>query len=75
MEKEVPKNKKFDKWEIEGWVNTLTESEEIKADEEKMKLIKPLLAKKAKAFKKITSLADLKEVAEKKLYQKEESDD
>ena len=68
------KKAKYEDYEIEGWVDTLTRAEEIKADAEKMNLVKPLLAKKAKAFKKITSLADLREVAEKKMYQKEEKD-
>ena len=74
MEKEEKmKSKKPEDWEISGWVNTLTEAEEIKADEERMKYVRPMLAKKAKAFKKITSLADLKEVAAKKMYSKEDA--
>jgi len=66
------KGKKYEDYEIEGWVDTLTRAEEIKADSEKMNLLKPLLKKKAKAYKKITSLADLKEVYDKKVMSKED---
>ena len=67
------KDKGPDKWEIENWVRTLTEAEEIKADADKMKLVGPMIAKKSKAFDKIRSLADLKEKAS-KMIAKEESE-
>lgn len=58
---------KFDEWEINCAVRTLIEAEEIKADSEKMKYIRPLLEEKLqKTQKAITSLADLKEVAKAK---------
>lgn len=50
------KSNKVEQYEIEGWVRTLREAEEIKNDPAKMKLLKPLLKKQIK------SLADLKEL-------------
>ena len=57
---EEKKSKKYEDYEIEGWADTLMRAEEIKADPEKMKMLQPHLKKKVKAYKKITSLADLK---------------
>lgn len=58
---EGKKSKAPDKWEIQSWANTLMEAEEIKADPEKMKHVKPYLKKKVAA---IRSLEDLREVAD-----------
>jgi len=49
-----------DEWEIQCWADTLIKAEEIKADPEKMKLLKPYLEKKVKV---ITSVAQLREKA------------
>lgn len=38
-----------DKWEIENWVRTIHDAEEIKSDPEKMKHCRPMLIKKGKA--------------------------
>lgn len=54
---------KYDKYEVEGWAETLMKAEEIKADSEKMKYVKQCLAKKKKA---ISSIADLRAVAAEK---------
>ena len=55
---------KFDKWEIESAVRTICEAEEIKADPEKMKYVKPLLEKKVAGMKKVvSSIAGLREKA------------
>ena len=73
---EVPtpnKKNKVEDYEIEGWADTLMRAEEIKADPEKMKMLQPHLKRKVKAYKKITSLADLKEVAARKMYSKEDA--
>jgi len=70
--KEGEKKDTPDKWEIESWCRTLVEAEEIKADKDKMALVKPMMAKKAKAFSKISSLDDLREVANKKIKKEEE---
>jgi hypothetical protein len=55
--KEDEKKGKPDQWEIDSWIRTLTEAEEIKSDPKKMKYVQPALNKKVKA---IMSLADLK---------------
>ena len=64
------KGKAPEKWEIEGWADTLIRANEIKADKKKMDLVRPFLSKKLKA---IRSIADLEERA--KLISKEEADD
>lgn len=38
-----------DKWEVENWVRTIHDAEEIKSDPEKMKHCRPMLMKKGKA--------------------------
>lgn len=50
------KKREPDKWEINSWVRTLQEAEEIKADPEKMKYVRPQIATQVKAVK---NLADL----------------
>lgn len=68
-----------DKWEIDNWVRTIMEAEEIRDDPEKMKHVSPLLEKKAaSAQKAIRSIADLRGAADKmnkKSKKKEEKDD
>lgn len=55
---------KFDKWEIESCVDCLIRAEEIKADPEKMKHVKPILDEKMGKLKKaISSISGLKEKA------------
>lgn len=60
-----------DKWEIESWCRTITEAEEIRSDQEKMKHVAPMLAKKAKAA--IKTMEQLR--ARSKVAQEEEEDD
>lgn len=45
-----------DKWEIDCWVRTLTEAEEIKADAEKMKHVLPRLKKQVKVIESLEEL-------------------
>jgi hypothetical protein len=61
-----------DKWEIDCWVRTLVEAEEIKADPEKMKYVKPKLAMTKKA---IDSVAGLRELAQAKAAEIPEEED
>lgn len=49
----------YDDWELDDACRTLAKAEEIKADAALMAAIKPLLEKKAKAYK---SLAQLKQM-------------
>ena len=66
---------KFDKWEIESAVRTICEAEEIKADPEKMKYVKPLLEKKVAGMKTvISSIAGLREKA-KSITEESESEE
>lgn len=59
-------------YEIERCADILLEAEEIKADEEKMEKVLPILEKKKKKLKKqISSIADLKA----KLNEPEEMED
>lgn len=72
----VEKIGKFDKWEVEGWADTIIRAEEIKADKEKMAAVKPILEKKIAGVKKaVESIADIKairqEKAEKEMEQEE----
>ena len=61
---EKPKKNKIDEWQVKHWADVIVEAEEIKADPEKMKLVKPLLAKKASGIKKaVESLDDLRALA------------
>lgn len=50
------KSKKYEDYELEGWVDTLQRAEEIKADPDKMKALGPLIRKKMRAFKSIEDL-------------------
>lgn len=67
VESEKDEEKKYgpyEEWEINCAVRTIIEAEEIKADEDKMKYVRPLLEKKAKGLTKaISSIADLKEIS------------
>jgi hypothetical protein len=51
-----------DKYEIDNWVRTVVEAHEIMADPEKMKYVRPALAKKKAALAKVPvkNMADLK---------------
>ena len=60
---EEKKEKEYDEWELECKARTLLEAEEIKADDKLMTALKPYLEKKAKA---ISSIAQLRELANKK---------
>lgn len=52
---------KFDKWEVENWADTIVRAEEIKADPEKMKVVKMCMKKKYGAAKKaIESIDDIR---------------
>ena len=51
-------DKEYEDWELQCKANTLVEAEELKADPELMKALKPYLEKKAKAY---TSIAALRE--------------
>lgn len=56
---------KYDKWEVEGWVDTLMQAEEIKKDAEKMKYVSMCAKKKKKAIESIDDLRSrAQEVAE-----------
>jgi hypothetical protein len=61
-----------DKWEIDCWVRTLVEAEEIKADPDKMKYVAPKLKTMQKA---ITSVAGLREKAKSMAAAEEDEDD
>lgn len=68
--------KKPDKWEIDNWVRTVIEAEEIRDDPEKMKHVAPLLEKKAaSAQKAIRSIADLRSAADKMNTKKPKKED
>lgn len=60
---EEKKEGEYDKYELENACRTLQEAEEIRADEKLMAALKPMLEKKAKA---INSIAQLRDVANKK---------
>lgn len=47
-----------DKWEIDNWVRTVMEADEIKHDPEKWKAVRPHLEKKARAA--VKTMADLR---------------
>lgn len=49
-EKKKKEYGKFDRWEIEGAVDTIIKAEQIKLDKEKMKYVLPLLEKQKKAL-------------------------
>lgn len=51
---------KYDRWAVDNACRTLMDAEEIKQDPKMMKLVKPMIDKKAKT---ITSLQDLKDHA------------
>lgn len=63
----VEKKDGYEDHELEYKARTLLEAEEIKADAKLMAALQPYLEKKAKA---ITSIADLRKVASKKLKEK-----
>lgn len=64
-EKEEKKEKEgYEDYELESKARCLMEAEEIKQDAKLMEALKPYLQKKAKA---ISSIAELKEVAKKKV--------
>lgn len=64
----------YEKYEVESWARTITESEEIKADPEKMKYVRPMLAKKYRGLKNvINTIEDIK--ARKEMMDEEEMDD
>ena len=61
------KGSKPEAYEIECWADHIIKAEEIKADPEKMKYVKPVLEKRMMGMKKaISSIADLKAVAQEK---------
>lgn len=71
VEKEESEGPK--KWEIEGWARTIIEAEQIKADAEKMALVKPELEKMAGAAKgAIKSIKGLKAKANKLAMEEDE---
>ena len=41
----------FDKWEVEGWLDTLERANELKADKKRMKAIRQLVVKKKRYWK------------------------
>lgn len=49
--------------EIQMWADTLEKAEEIKASPEKLKLVKKLIAKRQGNMSKVSSLKELKEIA------------
>jgi hypothetical protein len=54
-----------EKWEIESWVRTIMEADEIKHDPEKWAAVRPHLEKKAKAaVKTMAELRDRQKEAE-----------
>jgi len=57
----------YEEYELEECAKTLLDAEKIKADPKKMAALKPHLQKLAKATEGIKSLADLREVAKKKM--------
>lgn len=69
MEKET---EGYDEHELKCAADTLLKAEEIKADSKLMEAIKPLLDKKVQAVKKITSLKELRQVANKKVNELED---
>lgn len=68
LTKEEKDDKEPDKWEIDCWVRTLVDAEEIRADPEKMKYVGPILEKKVAATKRaaVTSVDDLRKIAKEK---------
>lgn len=64
MEKKKSKYGKFDEYDIKNAARTITEAEEIKADEEKMKHVAECLKEKAEASKKaVNSIQDIRDAA------------
>ena len=63
MKKEKKEYGKYDKYEVEGFVRTLIEAEEIKADPEKMKYAQMCASGQKKA---IESIADIRSAAQDK---------
>jgi ribosomal protein L17 len=64
---------KYDKYEIENCADTIIRAEEIKADKDKMKYVKPILEKKiAGAKRAIASIADLKAARDEMVVKKNE---
>lgn len=67
MEAATPsKPDKYDEYAVKRACETLMEAEEIKQDSKMMGLVKELMGKKQMALKKITSLKELRKVAEEK---------
>lgn len=56
----VEEKKGPDEYEIRSWAEKIIEAKEIESDPEKMKLVRPLLAKKAKAIQSVADLRDLR---------------
>jgi len=56
--KESKEYGKYDKYEVESWVDTITKAEELKMDDEKMKYIKMCMDKKMKATESAYSSID-----------------
>ena len=57
--------KEPDEWEINDWCRTLEQAQEIEADPMKMKHVKKKMAEKMKAYKKYTSIDQLREASKK----------
>lgn len=66
----------YEKWEVEGWVRSICEAEEVKADPEKMKYVLPLINEKVKSMdavkKSISSIDDIRKIAKDKMSDSEE---
>ena len=67
---EDKKIKGFDEFEVRGWIRSFQEVDEIKKDSKKMEAVKELAEKQVEA---ITSIADLRKVAKKKIRELRES--
>jgi subtilisin-like proprotein convertase family protein len=78
-EKEEKEYGKYDKWEVESWVRSICEAEEVKADPEKMKYVAPLLKQKMKSLeavkKSISSIEDIRKIAKGKSEEMENDDE
>ena len=67
---EDKKIKGFDEFEVRGWIRSFQEVDEIKKDSKKMEAVKELAEKQVEA---ITSIADLRKVAKKKIRELRDS--
>jgi hypothetical protein len=61
---EKESKRKYEEYEIKGWVRTLQEAEEIKNNKEKMKLLKPFLKKEVDALDELKTLLNNKDFGE-----------